>query len=90
MLESLPDSSSGLADVAINVQAASSSRAAEAGSKVAGKPAAGIKAKQSLGKRGPSAAASSSQHMAEVVEISDDDAEENDFVPNAKVSRARH
>ena len=88
MLESLPDSSSGSANVAINAQAASSSRAAEAGSKIAGKPAAGIKAKQSLGKRRPSAAASKVQRMAEVVEISDD--EENDFVSDAKMSRARH
>lgn len=88
VLESLPDSLSGAADAATDTQAASSSMAAEAGSKSAGKPTVGVKAKQSLGKRKPSAAASKAHHMTEVVEISDDD--DNDFAPDAKVSRARH
>ena len=88
ILENLPDGSSGLPDAATNTQAASSSMTAEAGSKVAGKPAAGIKAKQSLGKRRPSAAALKGQQMTEVVEISDDD--ESGFAPDAKVSRARY
>ena len=83
VLESLPDSSSGAADVDTKTQAASSSTAAEAG-----KSAAGIKAKQSLGKRRPSAAASKACLATEVVEISDD--EEHDFVSDAKISRARH
>ena len=84
VLESLPDSSCA-AEFVTDTQAASSS-AAEAGSTIAGKTAAGVKSRQSLGKRRPSAAPSKKKHTTtDVVEISDDD--DDDFVPDAKVSR---
>lgn len=88
VLESLPKSSSGTADLATNTQAAPSRTGAEANSKVIGKSKAGAKGKQSLGTKRPSAAASKAHHtVTEVLEISDDD---NEFLPDTKVARAHH
>lgn len=86
VLESLPDLSSGTADLAISTQAAPSRTGAEASSKVTGKSKAGAKGKQSLGTKRQSAAASKAQHtMPEVLEISDDD---DEVLPGTKVARA--
>lgn len=85
ILESLPDST-GAGDLVTNPQTVSPSRAAQAGSKVAGKTAGGIEPKQSLGKKRLSAAGFSLQgRVTEVVEISDDD--DNDFLPDPKLCR---
>ncbi|KAL3130511.1 hypothetical protein ABBQ38_15564 [Trebouxia sp. C0009 RCD-2024] len=79
VLESLPDSSCA-PDLVPHTQPASSSRAAQAGGRVAGRTAAHVEPKQSAGQKRPSAA-----EITEVLEISDDD--DNEFLPDPKVSR---
>ena len=83
VLETVPDSS-GAVELVPHTQAASSSRAAQAGRRVANRAAGDIGPKQSSGQKRPSATASKG-HVVEVLEISDDD--DNEFLPDPKVSR---